>query len=183
NANCSVNTEGLLRCPFEGCDCIFNKFGTLADHGMRDHYWIGAMMLQCTKCRELFPCDRRSFKTHRQSCSLGEINIIVEKWSPEESEEEAKARSLRDQKLQKCPFKNCDYSGNHRGDGLYTHMSTFHHNEGRVAYQCGCGTTRRKFKTILFHLYKECRGKDVNWLIAGLKRKKKNHQEHDEDDE
>ncbi|GMT34017.1 hypothetical protein PFISCL1PPCAC_29073, partial [Pristionchus fissidentatus] len=40
----------------------------------------------------------------------------------------------------------------------------FHHNEGRVAYQCGCCTTRWKFKTIIFHLYM-------------------NHQEDDEDDE
>ncbi|GMT34018.1 hypothetical protein PFISCL1PPCAC_25315, partial [Pristionchus fissidentatus] len=182
NTNCSENTEGLHRCPFEGCDCIFNKIGTLADHSMRDHYWIGAMMLQCTKCQELFACER-SFNTHLLSCSLGEINFIVKKWSPEESKAEAEARSLREQKLQKCPFKNCYYSGNQITEGIYKHIATFHHTEGRVAYQCGCGTTRRKLKTILFHLYKECRGNDVNWFIAGSKRRKKNHQEDDEDDE
>ncbi|GMT34021.1 hypothetical protein PFISCL1PPCAC_25318, partial [Pristionchus fissidentatus] len=176
----SEETEGLHQCPFDDCDRTFQKIPTMLDHTTSDHYWIGALQIECSECGE--HCEgERSFETHLLNCPHGHMVLTVNRWDPEETEEEAAERQMREKRLLNCPFDNCNYSTKQRSRGIFKHISKSHRDEGRASYRCECGKMRRTFNTILMHHYQECRDHEIDWWIEGRseeKEKKDEDQSH-----
>ncbi|GMR42296.1 hypothetical protein PMAYCL1PPCAC_12491, partial [Pristionchus mayeri] len=175
-----VAEEGTHECPFDGCGRLFNKICTLTEQTTSEHYWQGALKLECSQCKEQFE-NEKNFESHsKQSCGTGEAKVAVKKWDHEESKRERDERLVLEKRLLSCPYDGCNFSSKSKSRGIFKHMTKTHGNDGRAWYKCSCGKKRRTLHTILFHHYSECRRGTIDWSIdspATLKKEEADNQD------